>query len=173
MDTFLEILKYILPSLVVFGTAYLIIKTFIDNDQKKRRIELRLANQKTITPIKLQAYERLTLFLERISPESMIVRVQDPKMTSGLLHQTLLKVIRAEYEHNLSQQIYVSANAWAVVKTAKENVVKLVNNSADRVDKKGPSFDLSKIILETMMSNNIMPTNTAIDFLKKEVSNYF
>ncbi len=173
METFLEILKYTLPSLIVFGTAYLIIKSFIDNDQKKRMIEMRLSNQKTITPIKLQAYERLTLFLERISPESMIVRVQDPKMTSGFLHQALLKVIRAEYEHNLSQQIYVSTNAWAVVKTAKENVVKLVNNSADRVDKKSPSFELSKVILETMMSNNIMPTNTAIDFLKKEVSNYF
>ena len=173
METFLEILKYTLPSLIVFGTAYLIIKSFIDNDQKKRKIEIRLANQKTITPIKLQAYERLTLFLERISPESMIVRVQDPKMTSGFLHQALLKTIRAEYEHNLSQQIYVSTNAWAVVKTAKENVVKLVNNSADRVDPKSPSFELSKVILETMMSNNIMPTNTAIDFLKKEVSNYF
>ena len=173
METFLEILKYTLPSLIVFGTAYLIIKTFVDNDQKKRKIEIRLANQKTITPIKLQAYERLTLFLERISPESMIVRIQDPKMTSGFLHQALLKTIRAEYEHNLSQQIYVSTNAWAVVKTAKENVVKLVNNSADRVDKKSPSFELSKVILETMMSNNIMPTNTAIDFLKKEVSNYF
>jgi len=173
METFLEILKYTLPSLIVFGTAYLIIKSFIDNDQKKRKIEIRLANQKTITPIKLQAYERLTLFLERISPESMIVRIQDPKMTSGFLHQALLKTIRAEYEHNLSQQIYVSTNAWAVVKTAKENVVKLVNNSADRVDKKSPSFELSKVILETMMSNNIMPTNTAIDFLKKEVSNYF
>jgi len=173
METFLEILKYTLPSLIVFGTAYLIIKSFIDNDQKKRKIEMRLANQKTITPIKLQAYERLTLFLERISPESMIVRIQDPKMSSGFLHQALLKTIRAEYEHNLSQQIYVSANAWAVVKTAKENVVKLVNNSADRVDRKSPSFELSKVILETMMSNNIMPTNTAIDFLKKEVSNYF
>jgi len=173
METFLEILKYTLPSLIVFGTAYLIIKTFVDNDQKKRKIEIRLANQKTITPIKLQAYERLTLFLERISPESMIVRIQDPKMTSGFLHQALLKTIRAEFEHNLSQQIYVSTNAWAVVKTAKENVVKLINNSADKVDKSSPSFELSKVILETMMSNNIMPTNTAIDFLKKEVSNYF
>jgi hypothetical protein len=173
MNTFLEILKYILPSLIVFGTAYLIIRSFIDNDQKKRKLEIRLANQKTITPIKLQAYERLTLLLERISPESMIVRIQDPKMTAGFLHKALLKVIRTEFEHNLSQQIYVSGNAWSVVKTAKENVVKLVNSSADKVDPKAASFVLSKLILETMMDNNITPTQVAIDFLKHEAGQYF
>ena len=173
MDTFLEILKYTLPSLIVFGTAYLIIRSFIDNDQKKRKLEIRLANQKTITPIKLQAYERLILLLERISPESIIVRIQEANMTAEFLHKALLKVIRTEYEHNLSQQIYVSANAWSVVKTAKENVVKLVNNSADKVDKKATSFELSKVILESMMTNNITPTQTAIDFLKREASQYF
>ena len=173
MEVLLEILKYTIPSLIVFGTSYLIIKSFIDNDQKKRVLEIRLANQKTITPIKLQAYERLTLFLERISPESLVVRVMDPKMTAGFLQQALLKTIRAEFEHNLSQQIYISNNAWLVIKSAKENVIKLINNAGDKVDKKAPAFELSKIIIESTINNNANPTQAAIDFLKNEVNNYF
>lgn len=173
METLFEILKYILPSLVVFGTAYLIIRSFLETDQKKRKIEMRMANLKTITPIKLQAYERLTLFLERIAPESIIMRIMEHKMTSGQLQSALLKVIRAEYEHNLSQQIYVSAQAWAVIKTSKEHTIKLINSSMDRIDRDSPAINLSKTILETTATMKSSPTQPAIDFLKGEIQQVF
>jgi len=173
MDTLLEILKYTLPSLIVFGTSYLIIKSFLESEEKKRKLEIRMANLKTITPIKLQAYERLVLFLERISPESMIMRIMEPKMTVRQLQQALLKVIRAEYEHNISQQVYISAQAWVVIKTGKEQVVKLINSTADKLDSDAPAFELSKAILEEIVKMKSSPTQAAIDFLKGEIQQVF
>jgi hypothetical protein len=173
METLFEVLKYTLPSLVVFATSYLIIKTFIENDQKKRKMELRMANLKTITPVKLQAYERLTIFLERIAPESIIIRIMEPNMTSAQLQSSLLKVIRAEFEHNVSQQVYVSSQAWSVIKTSKEQTIKLINTSIDKVDRDSPAINLSRTILETVISMKSAPNQAAIDFLKGEIQQIF
>lgn len=173
MEVFLEILKYTLPAIIVFLTAFLLIGKFIDNEQKKMRIELRANNRKQITPIRLQAYERIVLFLERIAPNALIMRSQQPGMTAKKLQTDLLSLIRAEFEHNLSQQIYMSAQTWNVIKNTKENTVKLINTAADKVDPKAPSIELSKKILETLMDMEIAPNQIAIDFVKKEVGMFF
>ncbi|MBU0764099.1 MAG: hypothetical protein KJ607_04610 [Bacteroidetes bacterium] len=101
MDELFEILKYTIPSIVVLLTAYFLIKTMLDNEQKKLIREIRMKNQRMVTPVRLQSYERITLLLERISPESMIMRIQQPKMTVAQLHAQLLSTIRSEFEHNL------------------------------------------------------------------------
>ena len=173
MTEFLEILKYILPSLVVFVTAYLLILKFINSDQQKRKLEIVLNNQKIITPIKLQAYERLILFLERISAESLIIRTQQQGMTSKQLHIALLSTIRAEFEHNISQQLYITQQAWELVKASKENSIKLINDCAVNTNPKSSSIELSRIILEKVMEKTKSPTSIAIDFLKREMNNIF
>ncbi len=173
MTEFLEILKYILPSLVVFFTAYLLILKFINNDQQKRKLEIVLNNQKIITPIKLQAYERLILFLERISAESLIIRTQQQGMTSKQLHIALLRTIRAEFEHNISQQLYITQQAWELIKASKENSIKLINDCAVNTNPKSSSIVLSRIILEKVMKKTKSPTSVAIDFLKREMNEFF
>ncbi len=80
----------------------------IRNDQDKRRQEVTLQSTRIVTPIKLQAYERIILFLERISMESLLVRVSSPEITASQLQTSLLATVRSEFEHNLSQQIYMS-----------------------------------------------------------------
>lgn len=166
----LEILKYTLPAIIVFLTAFLVIKQMIKRDQDARKFELLLQNQKTVTPIKLQAYERLVLFLERITPDSLIIRSNQANMTAAGLHQALLMAIRSEYEHNMSQQLYVSPQAWEVVKNARGGVIKLINTSFDAVKSDEPSLSLSKHILERTLQVEKHPTQVAIDFLKKEVN---
>jgi len=173
MNAFLDVLKYTSPSLIVFATAYFILKSFIESEEKKRTLEIRTKNQKLITPIRLQAYERLTLFLERISPNSLILRVQKPNMTASQLQREILAIIRTEFEHNLSQQIYISKQAWEVSKSAKENLVKLINASADKVNPKADAMELSKVILQTIITVGASPTQAAIDFLKTEVNQFF
>ena len=101
------------------------------------------------------------------------MRVMDHKMTAGELQSALLKVIRAEYEHNLSQQIYISAQAWAVIKTSKEQTVKLINSSMDKIDRDSPAIQLSKTILEATVGMKTSPTQPAIDFLKGEIQQVF
>ncbi|OFX59542.1 MAG: hypothetical protein A2046_07250 [Bacteroidetes bacterium GWA2_30_7] len=172
MESFFEILKYTLPAIIVFIATYFVTKSFFDNESQKRRLDFRLNNQKLITPVRLQAYERLTLLLERISPESLIMRTQAQGMNSKQLQSDLLSIIRAEFDHNLSQQIYVTPQAWEIIKSTRENIVKLINSCSDTVKADAPAIELSKRILEVIMSNEKNPTSMALDFLKAEIKQF-
>lgn len=173
MDTVLEILKYVLPSLVLFGTIIIIVHKYFKNEEKSRRLQTVLANQQLITPLRLQAYERAILFLERISPESLIMRVNKPGLTSHQLHTELIQSIRSEYEHNLSQQVYLSHGAWEMLKIARGRTIQLINSRAEKIPKDSPSIVLSKTILESMVDEEKAPTTDAIVFIKKEISQLF
>ncbi len=173
MEAILDVLKFTLPGLIVFATAYFLLKTLMDNEQKKRTMESKLNNQKLITPLRLQAYERLILFLERITPDQIILRTFETWQTSEDLQSALIQTIRAEYEHNISQQVYVSGKTWGAIKITKENMVKIVNTCAARLPKDAPAVDLTRLILEMVMSLEREPTATAIELLKIEASQYF
>jgi hypothetical protein len=168
-----EILKYTIPALIVLLTAYLILNKLITNEYKKQKVEIVLNNQKIITPIRIQAYERMALFLERISPQSLVLRSQKPNMTNLDLQNTLLRNIRSEFEHNMAHQLYVSDKAWEMVKSAKESLVKLINQNAIRVKPDAPAIQLSKLILEKMMDGDNDPAQKALAFLKSEIRTLF
>ncbi len=173
MADFLEILKFTLPALIVFLTSWLLIRKFLDNDQKLKKVDMMYKNEHYIIPIRLQAYERLVLFLERISPESLLMRINRKGMTSQELHTELLTVIRAEYEHNLSQQIYVSRESWEVIRNARSNIVSIINEAAKSIEPGSPSIKLSQTVLESIIEKEDSPSNVAIDFLKKEIKQLF
>jgi len=144
MADILEILKYILPSLIVFLTVFYFLKKYFENEDKKRNHQTLLKNKDIITPLRLQAYERIILFLERISPESLIIRVNKPGFTSKELHTELINTIRVEWEHNLSQQLYISHKSWEVVKNARANVIQLINIATDKAKGDSQSMNLGK-----------------------------
>lgn len=170
MENVYEILKITLPAILVIITAWLVIRTMIKNDQDRRKQELVLQNSKTITPIRLQAYERVILFLERISLESLLVRVSSPDMTASQLHSALLTTVRAEFEHNLSQQIYMTPQAWEVVKNARSNTIKLINSEMEKTPPNSPGIAFSKKLLEKVMEIDKEPTRVAIDYVKAEIA---
>src|SRR5688572_24360389 len=153
MDAFIEILKIILPAGAVFAAAYLIVKNFLDNDQRRRDQEIKRNNQSSITPLRLQAYERIIIFLERIHPNTLVVRINKNGMTAHNFHMELIKTIKSEYEHNLSQQIYMSHGSWELVKNAKEEIIKLVNLTATKVAHDASSNDLAMMVLN--VSSNL------------------
>lgn len=174
MEGVIEIFKIILPAAAVFVATFLIVQRFLENDQKRRDHELKKNTQATITPLKIQAYERVVIFLERIHPNSLVVRVNKHGMSAHQLHMELIKTIKSEYEHNLSQQIYVSYNAWELVKTAKEEIIKLVNISATKVPNDNVSNDLALMILN--IASNLekkLPNEVALEYVKKEVNHMF
>lgn len=168
-----EILKITLPALLVFLAGYLAIERLLREEANRRKAELDINSKKITTPIRLQAYERIVLFLERISPDSLLVRVNQPGLTAQKFQTALLSSIRSEWEHNLSQQIYISPKAWGLVKNAKDNVIKLINTNSNEVEGNKPALMLSKTILESLIELENHPTSRAIDFLKKEVNEYF
>jgi hypothetical protein len=170
METFTDILKITIPALIVFLTAWMVLRSLVKNDQDKRKQELILQNSRVVTPIKLQAYERIVLFLERISLESLIVRVSLSDMTASQLHSAMLNAIRSEFEHNLSQQIYMSQQAWEVVRNARSNMIKIINSEVEKLPPDSTGMVLSKKLLEKIMELEKEPTRAAIDYLKAEIS---
>jgi len=165
----MDIIKITVPALLVFLTAWILLRNMIRNDQEKRRQEIIMQNTRIVTPIKLQAYERIILFLERISMESLLVRVSTPDISASQLQTALLTTIRSEFEHNLSQQIYMSPQAWEVVKNARSNTIKIINGESERIKGDAPGIELSRLLLTRVMEIEKEPTRVAVDYLKGEI----
>ncbi|MCQ2607118.1 MAG: hypothetical protein MJ197_00315 [Bacteroidales bacterium] len=191
METLFRILEITIPSVIVFLVSYCMIKrlfetqekkqqensnklieAFLKNEEQKRNTIQKAETQKISLPLRIQAYERLVLLLERISPESLLLRVQTPQMTAAQLHQELLITVRAEFEHNLSQQIYVSQQAWVAVKLAKDSLVKTINESAGKIAAVAPATALSEEIIKEFMAQQVNPIAVALGVLKQDAENY-
>lgn len=169
MEIVADVLKITIPGLLVLLTAWLLIRNLLKNDQEKRKQELILQSSRTVTPIKLQAYERIVLFLERISLESLLVRISTPSMSASQLHSALLTTIRSEFEHNLSQQIYMSPQAWEVVRNARSNMIKIINGEFEKMPETATGMEFSRKLLESVMALEKEPTRAAIDYIKGEI----
>ena len=168
-----DTLKIIIPALLVFLTAYFVLKQFLDNESNKRAMEIRRDNNKTAMPLRLQAYERMTLFLERLNPNNMIVRAHRSGMTARDLQSALLGEIRAEYEHNLTQQLYVSKRAWDVVRSVKEETINMINNATMGLPAQATGMDLSRVILEHLAKQEQNPFDIAVAIMKSEIQKLF
>jgi hypothetical protein len=128
MEVVLEILKYTVPSAIIFVGVYFILKSFFENEQRKRELAFRSDNYKLITPVKLQAYERMVLFLERANLSNLVMRTYSGGMSSNVLHSSMLASIRQEYEHNIALQLYIPTVTWKMIKSSKEETIKVINN---------------------------------------------
>jgi hypothetical protein len=173
MSDLLEILKYTLPALIVFATAFLLIRINLQNEEKRRRYEMSRDKKESILPLRLQAYERLILFLERISPEALVTRIGRDDANVRQTLSELISAIRTEYEHNLVQQTYISSQGWDMVKMAKNNMIKLITESAKEIKPSANGMLLSRVILENANEMNGSPVTPAIEYLKKEVRELF
>ncbi|HSH67886.1 MAG TPA: hypothetical protein VLB84_19245 [Bacteroidia bacterium] len=172
MDNAFEILKIILPSGIVFLTTYYLVKNFLDHENRKRMVDVKLANQAVITPIRLEAYERVILFMERINPNSMVMRLNKTGSASTFQAE-LLKTIRSEFEHNLSQQIYMSNKSWEAVVKAKEETIKLINIAASKVSADAAAMELAQAVIGVTSQLSDLPTKPSIDLIKKEIAKEF
>lgn len=165
---FLEILKYTIPAIIVFLTSVIVIKQFFNQAEKKERFKLAASAREITLPLKLQAYERLVLLLERISPEALVMRVNANDKPAKQYQAELLQLIRTEIDHNITQQIYVSPAVWAKVKQARTQIVQLINITTQKVGEMAPASKLRQKILEELMTKEINPATLAVEFLKTE-----
>jgi hypothetical protein len=173
MNEIATVILVVLIGCLVLATAYFLLKLFFDNERTQRAWEYKTQNMKITTPLRLQAYERMILFLERLAPNSLIMRLQIQNMNARQLQMEMLALIRAEFEHNLAQQLYISTQAWDVISSAKENVIKLINLSAEEIEANAPSMELSQKIVTRWINTNPTPVRTAVDYLKKEATQLF
>lgn len=157
------------------GMMYLLVKRYFDNEQKERLLQMKIDERretlKVVTPIRLQAYERMALFLERISPDSLVLRCYQPGMDLKLLQGVMTKNIRDEWEHNLSQQVYLAPGTWARIREAKDEMVNLVNSSAVTLTDTDDPTRLAASIFASAAKH--LPTDKALEELHKKINELF
>lgn len=173
MNVWIQLLQIILPSLLTATVIYLIIREFLKSEEKRKETELRKQLSSQITPMKVQAYERMVIFLERLNPSNLVLRVNKHNMTNKQLHHALIQTIKQEYEHNISQQLFISNGAWQLIKTAKEETIKLINIAYSKVPPDNSSNELSLTIINVISSiEKKLPHEIALDYLKKEAAQF-
>jgi hypothetical protein len=170
METFLEILKYILPALVVFVTVYYLMRTYINGQLNLQRIKYQEENRKFSVPLRLQAYERLILLCERISVESLLLRLRTKEMNATELKNVMMLAVKQEYDHNLSQQLYVSAKLWEILTLAKNQVLDQIF-LAEKEAKSSSADAYSAALFKLAQKSN--PIATAKSAIVKEGQMYF
>lgn len=169
MESFIEILKYTLPALVVFVTVYSIMKSFMKNQLAIESLKFKQKNINELLPLKLQAYERLALFAERISVDNLSYRLSSAGMDAGTLSSAMVMGIQQEYEHNLSQQIYVSDKLWEIVTLAKNQNQEIIAQAADQVGENGTAAQLIGEISKLMQNAGVNPISHLRKAIKKEI----
>lgn len=173
--TFLtEIIKYSISGIIIFFAAWYFIKPLILQNFNFQRRELKKAGLQYTLPLRLQAYERSVLFIERINPVNLFVRLQSPGMTAIQLHQLVLAEIRTEYQHNISQQIYVSDLSWSVVKKIKDETIGIVSSALNALPNEASAMDLSKSVLTHLANlDSENPYDLASSLVKKDLQSLF
>lgn len=173
MDTLIEFGKILIPASIVLYAAYLLVRSFIQKEIDLKRLEVRGKSIETVLPSRLHAYERMALFLERMSPQNLLVRLNTGALPAREFHQLLLAEVRNEYNHNVSQQIYIGEEVWELIKNAKEDLVVMINDSANEMGENASSLDLAKKIFEKNMQKQVDPLAHALSALKREIQQTF
>jgi len=169
-DKIIEMLMYALPSLITGGVAYLLFEKHFKDQQNSRRWILQRENQKHALPLRLQAYERLALFLERINPSKLLIRVAPLNSNKADYQNLLIHHIEQEFEHNLTQQIYVSDELWVTILKAKNTVIQSIRKTT--LDDSVTDADkLREKILNDLLESE-PATNIALSFLKTELKEF-
>jgi len=163
MQTLLEIIKLTIPGLLTFLAAYFVLKTYMENQQKLQQLKMQQEQMKSTLPLRLQAYERLSLFCERIA-------LPKPEMTSGELRIALLLAIQQEYEHNITQQVYVSNQLWEIIKIARDEAVNAVSIIAEKVGGQSEGGELANRLLNYVNQQEVMAVEKALVAIKKEAA---
>lgn len=161
----MELVKVLLPALVVLAAAVLVLKS-VAAGSKRQLVQHTL-------PLRLQAYERLALLVERITPSSLLVRNHQPGITAKELNVILITEIRAEFEHNITQQLYVSENSWQLISSLKDRTVSMINDVARQLPGEAGSMELTRALLDQVSSFEGDPWGEALSVLRKEVKALF
>ncbi|AXT54693.1 hypothetical protein J8L88_22080 [Aquimarina sp. MMG015] len=167
----IPLLISLIPSLFITILALFYFKTHTDNEEKRRRFLLHQENQKQALPLRLQAYERMALFLERISPGKLLLRTAPIDDDKKSYESLLVNTIEQEFDHNLTQQIYISDECWNIVKAAKNGTIALIRKTVMKEEIDSANKMREFILTEIIEKGS--PSDTALSAIKTEVEDLF
>ncbi|OJU74551.1 MAG: hypothetical protein BGO09_02860 [Bacteroidetes bacterium 47-18] len=164
----LEILKFTIPTVIVIIALHSVISKFLKSETQRRQFEVFKNGQDITLRLRLQAYERLALFLERLHLRSLMTRSYQTGMTVRDFQVAMIQNIQMEYDHNVSQQVYVNYKLWKTIQGVKEQTQMMVNEASSRLHPEDSAKALQKALTEMLISAESMPLDTAIEILHTE-----
>ena len=168
-----EILKLIVAGVGVVYVAFYLLKPYLDKSESLQLIELKKSINSQTLPLRFQAYERIVLFVERVNPSNMLVRMGGTELSALALHSIVVAEIRNEFQHNITQQIYVSSRAWAIVKRVKDDTLSIITNAVKGLPADATGLDLSKTILAHLSHLDDNPYDIALNIIREDMEAFF
>lgn len=173
LNFFLEMMQFMIPTVVVFLVTYFTLKKMLDEDFRRKELKVKSNRKSELTPIRLQAYERFTILLERIRLDNLVMRLADNSKSVTEFKFLLTQTINDEFNHNISQQIYVSDQAWQLIKASREEGLQVIEKCYQTMSEDSMATDLGKAILTDLAKSNSNMAAATIGFLKKELDLVF
>lgn len=169
----LTLIVAIVPAGAVLLMTYFFLKKTSEKEIRHLQLELKRDRQNHFLPLRVEAYQRAVLLMERIHPGSITMRLHNPALPAKVLQTDLLKSIREEYDHNVSQQLFISPQAWEMVRNSKEETIKIINIAGNQMNMTSNGTDLAGKIFEVVAEVGKLPTEITVDYLKKELQELF
>ena len=168
-----QVILIVVPAGAVFMTAIYFLRREVEKDFRKANVEMKMERQKFFLPHRVEAYQRSVLFLERIHPNSLVMRLHNPGLPAMAMQAKLLDSIRQEFEHNIAQQIFINPSTWQMVRQSKDETVKIINLAGSQMSATSLGTDLAGKIFEIVGEVGTLPTEIAVEALKKELQELF
>lgn len=169
-EVLIEIIKYTSPAIIVFLTVYYLMKEYFKKEYNLKALQVQSENRETTLPLKLQAYERLTLFCERIKIHALIMRLQGTAPNAAAMQSAMLITVQQEYDHNIAQQVYISENLWKIINLAKNQTIAIITDAYKTIPQGSDTATLVKELYKRLDEMPNTPLETAVAAIKKEAS---
>jgi hypothetical protein len=173
MDILLQIALIVIPSGAALLTTIFLLRREASKEVMNMKAELKKQRQEYFLPSRVEAYQRAILLMERIHPNSLVMRLHNPGLPAKALQAEFLKAIREEYDHNVAQQLFVSPQGWQMVKNSKEETIKIINIAGNQMLATSSGMDLSAKIFELVAEIGQLPTEITVEYLKTELQELF
>ncbi|RMF04482.1 MAG: hypothetical protein D6772_00500 [Bacteroidetes bacterium] len=173
MKLLFDLLKITVPALLVGATAYLMLRTLFRQQNALKAKEIQAERQGVTLPLRLQAYERLSILVERLAIPGLLLRTSREGMQAATLRIALLMSIQQEFEHNISQQVYVSEQLWSIIKATRDDAVQFIDLVSEKVDKKAEGQVLANALLRFAEQRDGDPIATAQAAIRREAASLF
>lgn len=172
-DVVFQIALILIPAGAVLMTTIYFLRKENEKELRNMQIELKKQRQEFFLPNRVEAYQRAVLLLERIHPNSLVMRLHNPGLPARAMQAELLKAIRDEYDHNVAQQIFVNPQIWEMVKNSKEETIKIINIAGNQMAATSMGMDLSAKIFEVVAEIGELPSEITIKVLKEDLQKLF
>lgn len=173
IQLFSNSIAFTIGGVITVTVAYFLVKGDIQNYFRFKSQIVNKDDKSTLLPLRLQAHERLIVFVERLNPANLLVRLHQQGISIGALQAMVLNEINAEYQHNISQQLYMSTISWSVIRKLKDDTVAMINNAVQGLPEDANGIELSKAILQHMSLIEENPYELTINLLKQDIQRLF